>query len=127
MGHKLKKLEKEAMRNIPDANNDKEEQSGLRMRIVRTMENDVLRVQDISENALNHESVANDISRVQINHPYVDRVVGVRPTPIVEEEPQNNVQQEEITVKNKKCAECGKKIVNGTKRKSKYLACKSNA
>ena len=42
MGHKLRKLEKEAMRNIPDANNDKEEQSGLRMRIVRTMEKDVL-------------------------------------------------------------------------------------
>ena len=49
--------------------------------------------------------------------------MGVRPTPIVEEEPQNNVQQEEITVKNKKCAECGKKFVNGTNRKSKYLAC----
>ena len=52
MGHKLRKLEKEAMRNIPDANNDKEEQSGLRMRIVRTMENDILRVQDISEKVL---------------------------------------------------------------------------
>ena len=28
-------------------------------------------------------------------------------------------------MKNKKCAECGKKFVNGTKRKSKYLACSS--
>ena len=123
MGHKLRKLEKEAMRNIPEANNDNGEHSGLRMRIVRTEENDVLRVQDISENTLNHENVANDISRVQMNHPYVDRVVGVRPTPVVEEEPQNNVVQEEISVKNKECAECGKQFVNGTKRKSKYLAC----
>ena len=37
-----------------------------------------------------------------MNHPYVDRVVGVRPTPAVEEEPQNNVVHEEISVKNKK-------------------------
>ena len=36
-----------------------------------------------------------------MNHPYVDMGLGVRHTPVVEEEPQNNVKQEEITVENK--------------------------
>ena len=36
-----------------------------------------------------------------MNHPYVDMGLGVRPTPVVEEEPQNNIKQEEITVGNK--------------------------
>ena len=75
------------------------------------MENDVLRVQDISENTLKHENVTNDISRGRINHPYVDKGVCVRPKPIVEEKPQNNVEQEERTAENKNlCMEQNDKV-----------------
>ena len=46
-----------------------------------------------------------------MNHPYVDMGLGVRPTPVVEEEPQNNVEQEEIIVQNKNlCMEQNDKV-----------------
>ena len=120
MGHKLRKLDKEAVRNrsVDNDSNDIQELPSLRMRIARS-ENEELRVQEISENQINHENTGNEMSRLQTDHPYVNRVVGVRPT--IEEEENtdepNNLHEEEPNVRKKKCAVCGKRFVSVKKKK----------
>ena len=75
MGHKIRKLDKEAMRSKPAQIT--EEELPIRIRIVRSEEaGSQLTVQDISENPVSHPD---DGSRVETDHPYVNRVVGVRP------------------------------------------------
>ena len=110
---------------VDNDSNDIQELPSLRIRIARNGENEQLRVQDISENQINHENTENETSRLQTNHPYVNRVVGVRPT--VEEEENtdepNNAHEEEPNVRKKKCAVCDKRFVSGKKRKSKFLSC----
>ena len=99
MGHKLRKLDKEAVITILMIFKNCLV-SSLRIRITRS-ENEQLRVQDISENQIHHENTGNEISRLQTNHPYVNRVVGVRP--IIEEEENtdepNNLHEEENDVR----------------------------
>ena len=58
MGHKLRKLDKEAVRNrsVDNDSNDIQELPSLRIRIARS-ENEQLRLQEISENQINHEKL----------------------------------------------------------------------
>ena len=81
MGHKIRKLDKEAMRSKPAFIDKEVEEPAIRMRFVRSEEDrSQLRVQEISEHLVNgHEHDQSvDASRVQNDHPYVNRVVGVR-------------------------------------------------